>query len=139
MNQPSVIRLNLLRACYALMFVGLGIVILPQALFGAADLPIQTGATNAILAALGLTCGFGIIAPLRMLPLLVFEVAWKLLWCLFVALPLWATGRFDTEAADILFACAFALPFIAIIPWRYTIASLVRPEPWRPGAQVKAQ
>ena len=54
MNQPSVIRLNLLRACYALMFVGLGITVWPQVLFVAADLPLLTGTTNALLVSLGL-------------------------------------------------------------------------------------
>lgn len=139
MNQPSVIRLNLLRACYALMFVGLGITIWPQVLVGAADQPLMTGAVNALLAALGLTCGLGLIAPLRMLPLLVFEIAWKLIWCASVALPLWLSGRWTAEAGDILFAVAFAVPFIVIIPWRAFIAGLSRAEPWRRSQAVPAE
>lgn len=139
MNQPSVIRLNLLRACYALMFVGLGITVWPQVLFGAADLPLMAGATNALLAALGLTCGLGLIAPLRMLPLLLFEVAWKLIWTVSVALPLWLSGRFTAEAGDILFAVAFVVPFLFIIPWRYACSSFTRPEPWRHATAVAAE
>jgi hypothetical protein len=132
MKQPSVLRLNLLRACYALMFFGLGLTVWPQ-VFGAAQQPIMTGAVNALLAALGLACGLGLVAPLRMLPLLIFEVAWKLIWSLSVALPLWLSGQFTAEAGDILFAVAFAVPFIFIIPWTYTLASLTRIEPWRRG------
>ena len=139
MNQPSVIRLNLLRACYALMFVGLGVTVWPQVLIGGADQPLMVGAVNALLAALGLTCGLGLIAPLRMLPLLVFEVAWKLIWSLSVALPLWLSGRWTAEAGDILFAVAFAVPFIFIIPWGYTMASLTRAEPWRHGQTAPAE
>jgi hypothetical protein len=139
MNQPSVLRLNLLRACYALMIVGLGIVIWPQVLMGAADQPLMTGAVNALLAALGLTCGLGLIAPLRMLPLLLFEVAWKLIWTVSVALPLWLSGRFTAEAGDILFAVAFVVPFLFIIPWRYALSSFTRPEPWRHSQTAPAE
>lgn len=139
MNQPSVIRLNLLRACYALMFVGLGITIWPQVVTGAADLPLMTGAVNALLAALGLTCGLGLIAPLRMLPLLVFEVAWKLIWSVSVALPRWLSGRWSTEVGDMVFAVAFAVPFIVIIPWRSFLAGLTPAEPWRRNRTAPAE
>lgn len=127
MNQPSTIRRNLLRACYLLMFVGLALVVWPRILVGAADLPLMTGATNALLGALGLLCGLGLLAPLRMLPLLVFEVVWKAIWCLSVALPLWQRGLLTAEAADILFACAWAVPFLFIIPWRYAALAVLRP------------
>lgn len=139
MNQPSVIRLNLLRACYALMFVGLGITIWPQVLVGAAGQPLMTGAVNALLAALGLTCGLGLIAPLRMLPLMLFEVAWKLIWSVSVALPLWLSGNFTAAAGDILFAVAFAVPFVFIIPWRYAFTRFTQLEPWRSGSALPAE
>jgi hypothetical protein len=139
MNQPSVIRLNLLRACYALMFVGLGITVWPQVLIGAADQPLMTGATNALLAGLGLACGLGLIAQLRMLPLLLFEVAWKLIWTVSVAVPLLLSGRFTAEAGDILFAVAFVVPFLFIIPWRYALSSFTRLEPWRQAAALATE
>lgn len=128
MNELSTLRLNLLRACYLLMFVGLALVVWPQILFGAAELPLMTGAAHALLGALGLLCGLGIIAPVRMLPLLVFEVVWKAIWCVSVALPLWLQGRFTTEAGDILFACLWAVPFLFVIPWRYVARSVYWPD-----------
>ncbi|MCP8883666.1 hypothetical protein NIM87_09170 [Devosia sp. XJ19-1] len=139
MTQPSVIRLNLLRTCYALMFVGLGITVWPQVLVGAADQPLMTGAVNALLAGLGLTCGLGLMTPLRMLPLLIFEVVWKLIWSVSVALPLWQSGRFTPAAGDILFAVAFAVPFVLIIPWGYAMRSCTRVEPWRSGQTIAAE
>ncbi len=68
MNEPSTLRLNLLRACYLLMFVGLALVVWPQILFGAAELPLMTGAANALLGALGLLCGLGIRARPHVTP-----------------------------------------------------------------------
>jgi hypothetical protein len=110
------------------MLVGLALVMWPKILFGATELPLMTGAANALLGALGLLCGLGIVAPVRMLPLLVFEVVWKVIWSLSVALPLWLQGRFTAQAGDILFACLWAVPFLFIIPWRYVALSVWHPK-----------
>lgn len=132
MNNVSPLRLNLLRACYLLMVVGLGLTIWPAILNGASALPLMTGAVNALLGGMGLVCVLGLFSPLRWLPILVFEVVWKLIWTLSVALPLWQAGRWTPEAGEILFACAWAVPFLFIIPWRYVWTNLVRTtEAWR--------
>jgi hypothetical protein len=100
--------------------------------FGAASLPLINGVVNSLLGALRLLAILGLFAPLRMLPLLLFEVAWKLIWTVSVALPLWLGHAFTAEAGSVLFACAFAVPFLFIIPWRYVFDHYVRsPEPWR--------
>ena len=128
----SPLRLNLLRACYLLMVVGLGITIWPGIIFGAAAQPLTTGFLNAMLGGLSLLCVLGLFSPMRLLPLLVFEVTFKLIWSLSVALPLRLTGQFTPAAGDMLFACAFAIPFVFIIPWNYVWTNMVRAaEPWR--------
>jgi hypothetical protein len=119
MPDVSPLRLNLLRACYALLVLGLGITIWPAIVVGAADLPLMTGAVNALLGALGVLSIVGLFSPLRMLPLLVFEVTWKVIWVFSVALPLWLSGRWSPEAGAILFAVAWVVPFVFIIPWRH--------------------
>lgn len=126
------LRLNLLRACYLLMVVGLGLTIWPDILNGAAARPLMTGTTNALLGGMQLLCILGLFSPLRLLPILLFEVTWKLIWTLSVALPLWQSGGLAQETGEILFACAWALPFVIIIPWHYVWANLIRTaEPWR--------
>ena len=137
MNEVSVIRLNLLRACYLLLVVGTALVFMPQ-LPGAAALPLMDGAVYAMLSALGLLSIIGLFTPLRMLPLLLFEIGWKLLWTAFVALPRWQAGTVDEETIATLFAVAWVVPFVFIIPWRYLIASYLRPEPWRPSPAATA-
>lgn len=42
----------------------------------------------------------GVRHPVRMLPLLLFELAWKLLWALAVWLPLWLAHGVDAQTAD---------------------------------------
>lgn len=132
MPEVSPLRLNLLRACYLLMVVGLGITIWPGIIVGAAELPLTTGFLNAMLGGLCLVSILGLLSPLRLLPILIFEVTFKLIWSLSVALPLWLTGQFTPAAGDMLFACAFAIPFVFIIPWGYVWSNIVRTaEAWR--------
>jgi len=97
------------------------------------DKPLLDGVVVAMLSALGLLSALGVYAPFKMIPLLVFEVVWKVLWALSVALPHWLRGSTDEATVETLLACAFAIPFFFIIPWRYTFRSLISSAaPWRP-------
>jgi hypothetical protein len=130
----SDLQLWLLRACYLLLVVGLAIKFWPSLLGEIATMSRMDGAVRALLSALGLLSIAGLFAPLRMLPLLVFEVAWKTIWVLTVALPNWHNGTLDGELADMLFNCAWATPILLIVPWRYAMRSLVSPTRHATGA-----
>jgi hypothetical protein len=55
-----------------------------------------------------------------MLPLLIYEVTWKTIWLIAVALPVWVNhGAIDDALAATIQACLFVMPFYLIIPWRY--------------------
>jgi hypothetical protein len=55
-----------------------------------------------------------------MLPLLVFEFAWKLLWVLAVWLPLWLGHRMDADTADNAFSIFFGVILVPLVlPWAY--------------------
>jgi hypothetical protein len=68
-----------------------------------------------------------------MLPILLFEVGWKLTWLGVVAVPLWLdgdlTGATREQAATVLLVAIV----IAVIPWRHALRQyvLVRGERWR--------
>lgn len=119
MPAVSTIRLALLRACYLLLVVGLAIKFWPALLGSAATLPRMEGVVTALLSALGLLSIIGLFSPLRMLPLLMFEIVWKAIWVLAVAIPNWQAGTLDEGMRTTLFACAWALPFVFILPWRH--------------------
>lgn len=93
------LRLNLLRACYLLLVLGLSLNFWPLVLSGAAALPLTEGVVNAILSTVGVLAILGLVAPLRMLPLLLFEIAWKLVWTISVALPNALASTLDTAMA----------------------------------------
>ena len=126
-------RLNLLRGGYLLLIVGLGLVIWPSILDPAERWAADRGVIVAMLGALSLLALVGLRHPLRMLPLLFWELTWKALWLLRVALPLWREGALDDAATETVFECLLAVLIAAVIPWDYVVRAYVRGagEPWR--------
>ena len=85
-SELSLYRLHLMRGGYLLVGVGLAVVKWPL-LPGASDLPLFEGVTLCLLTAMSLLAFLGLRYPVKLLPLLLFESAWKLLWLGLVALP----------------------------------------------------
>jgi hypothetical protein len=71
-------------------------------------------------AAYSLMCLIGIIHPLKMLPIVLFEIIYKITWLLVVAWPLWRTGELTGSAVEGM-ANDYTwviLPVLAM-PWKY--------------------
>ena len=135
----STLRLNLLRGGYLLLVLGIGAGMWPVLLRDGPDLELMHGAALSMLCAVGLLALLGLRYPLRMLPLLMFEMAWKTIWTLRIALPLWTTDRLDASFVATLVACAVALVFPFIVPWRYVLDTYVRgpADPWSFSARLR--
>jgi hypothetical protein len=75
----------------------------------------------------------GLRYPVRMLPLLVFESAWKLLWLSVVALPALIAGDMDTTTRDVMNDCLWVVIFLAVVPWRHVWQQFVtaKGDRWR--------
>ena len=119
----STFRLYLLRATYLLVAVGLGVEIWPLILRSAGAPPEHMkGVVRAVLGAVSLLALLGLRYPVRMLPLLFFELTWKAIWVLAIGLPLWRTGQLDPATRETWQACLMGLVIFPIaIPWRYAI------------------
>jgi hypothetical protein len=124
-NELSLTRLYLMRAGYLLMGVGLALVKWPL-LPDAASLTVWEGVTLCLLTAMGLLAFVGLRYPVKLLPLLLFESAWKLLWLALVALPKAITGTVDAATAAIAVNCSLVVIILAVIPWRYAWTQYVR-------------
>lgn len=125
-------RLNVMRAGYALMFVGIAITKWPQ--FVAHEpWELKEGTVLAMLVAMSLLALLGLRYPARMLPLLMFEVTWKLLWLGSVALPLWLDGNLTGATRVQAEAVLWVVFIIAVVPWRHVVNQFVlaRGERWR--------
>ncbi|GAA1755557.1 hypothetical protein [Kocuria aegyptia] len=113
-------RLNIMRLGYAFMGVGLVIVKWPLFAQGVHTLPLMEGVVACLLAAMSLLVFLGLRYPVKMLAILLFEAAWKLIWFAAVGLPLLVSGDVDAAAGELLFSCSFVIVIIAVIPWGYT-------------------
>jgi hypothetical protein len=67
-----------------------------------------------------------------MLPLLLFEMAWKAIWLSAVALPLWLAHRMDAATAETAGECLMVAIFLFTVPWPYVYAAYVKSagDPW---------
>src|SRR4051812_42003586 len=100
MNDVSTLRLYLLRALYLLIFIGQGAIQWPLLIAGASAVPFWRGVGAAMLGAMALVAGLGVRYPLQMLPLLLFEFAWKLIWVLAILLPKWLGHDMDASTTE---------------------------------------
>lgn len=124
--EVSLFRLYLLRAGYLLLVVGLGITVWPS-MIRHAPWTLWHGVGDSVLTAISLLAILGLRYPLKMLPLLFFEMTWKAIWLIAVPLPLWLShSPIDAGTMDTIVACAWAVIFPIIIPWRYVFANFVK-------------
>jgi hypothetical protein len=140
MTEVSTLRLNLLRGLYLLMFVGLGTIMWPR-LISHEPWQQMEGVAYALLGALSLLAGLGLRYPLQMLPILLFELLWKTVWLLLVALPLWTANQMDPDSMSTVFDCLLGIVICPIvIPWRYVWANFVqkRGDRWHGVARNEA-
>lgn len=90
---------------------------------------------NSFWGALALLALLALRYPLQMLPLLFLHLAYKALWLLGVALPMWSAGApFDGVMVAFTWAMAVGVALdLLIIPWGYVVANYVRKPgtPWR--------
>jgi hypothetical protein len=128
----SPLRLNVMRGGYLLMGIGLVLVKWPK-LPDAHTLPLYEGVTLCLLTAMSLLAFLGVRYPVKLLPVLLFETAWKLLWLGLVALPQSHDGGLDQATSEVAVNCSLVVVIIAVIPWRYAWSRFVTApgDPWR--------
>lgn len=133
-------QMHLLRAFYLLIAVGNALTVVPAILFPEGSEANAHTVIQSMLAAFALVALLGLRYPLRMLPLLLFELLWKSIWVFNFALRMWLDGGLDEYASGVLFACMVGLVLTPlVIPWRYVAKHYVEAagDPWRGGPETK--
>jgi hypothetical protein len=132
-NELSTRRLNVMRIGYAFMGVGLAIVKWPILLQNPESLPAFEGVVTCLLTAMSLLAFLGLRYPARMLPILLFEATWKVIWIAAVAVPHLVSGDIDAATSNLLFNCSFVVVILAVIPWGHAWRRYVRTpgDAWR--------
>ncbi|HYE52855.1 MAG TPA: hypothetical protein VEB20_24880 [Azospirillaceae bacterium] len=133
MTEVSIVRLNVLRAAYLLVGLGLAVTIWPRLLSHGPDWPLMNSVVAALLGGVSVLALLGLRYPLQMLPVLLFELVWKSIWLSLVAAPLWLAGQMDERTMGTVTDCLVTVVILPAIPWGYVVATYVKAPgaPWR--------
>ena len=125
-------RLNVMRVGYLVMGAGLAVTKWPE-LLNHEPWELKEGTVLTMLVAMSVLALLGLRYPQRMLPILLFEVGWKLTWLGVVALPLWTDGNLTGATREQAAAVLWVVIVIAVIPWGHVARQFVmaRSERWR--------
>jgi len=137
MSEISTFRLYLLRAGYLVVAVGLTFMILPGIISPPENLPHMNTVVRSLLGAVCLLAFLGICYPLKMLPLLFFELLWKSIWVLAFGLRLWSANGLNQDMSATLYDCIFGIILVLIVtPWDYVFKHYLRApgDQWRKPA-----
>jgi hypothetical protein len=125
------INIYLLRLVYVLMFFVLGKTAWTHILTHPGPWDPDNAIAWCVWAAFATLAGLGIIRPLKMLPILLLEIFYKVLWLLVVAYPLWSKDALEGSPAESTTSAFLwvVLPIVAV-PWGYVFATyLYKPSP----------
>lgn len=113
-------KIYLLRLLYVLMFLFLGkdawtFIFTHKGVWDPAEaMNFTVWASYSVLAF------FGILRPLKMLPIVMLEILYKTIWLILVAYPLWMSNQLAGSPAEgMTFVFALVILPILAMPWKY--------------------
>ena len=120
------INIYLLRVLYFLMFVGVGLPTWSTVINHEVPWDHTKAVAVCVWVAYPTVAVFGIINPLRWLPIVIFMIFYKTLWVFAVAYPPWRAGTLAGSPAEEM-AHVFAWsPVVGIfVPWIYVFKTYV--------------
>lgn len=120
------INIYLLRLVYVLMFFVLGKDTWTQILTHQGPWQPTSAVAWTVWTAFATLAGLGIIRPLKMLPILLLEIFYKVLWLIIVAYPLWSKGTLaGSPAEEITSMFLWVILPIAAVPWGYVFVNYI--------------
>jgi hypothetical protein len=113
-------RLYLLRVAYLMIGAWQGSRTWPAILHHAQPWDFWHGTAMSFFGALTLLSLLGVRYPVRMMPLLMFECSWKLIWVLAAWLPPYLRHTLDPDTADSFTGIALGVLIVPLfLPWGY--------------------
>ena len=113
-------RINAMRFLFLLMAGIMGAMFVwPQLLFESADWDVMRGLAKSMLAALALMSLLGVRYPLQMLPLMLYEIAWKTIWLVLIAGRAWMADKWTPDIEGLFYDCIGIIIAYFIVPWPY--------------------
>jgi hypothetical protein len=113
-------RLYVLRFSYLLLALAQGSRTWPGILHHARPWDFWHGVGASFLGALTLLALLGVRYPVRMMPLLIFEFTWKLIWVLAAYLPPYLARSVDPDLSDNFISIFLGVVIVPLLlPWGY--------------------
>lgn len=125
-EEVSLFRLYLMRIGYLVNFVLVGLGAWPALINNTGPWDPVRGAAFSLYAALSTMSALGIRYPVKMVPLFLFQLFYKVVWLIAVAAPTWPALR----GAAMVMAAGAIMDFI-VIPWPFVFEHYLR---WRGDA-----
>jgi hypothetical protein len=125
-RHEGVMRINiyLLRLLYALMFFMLGQTTWTEILTHQGQWEPNKAVAWTVWTAFATLAGLGLLRPVKMLPIILLEILYKVMWLAIVAYPLWSRGELaGSPAESTTYAFLGVLLAIIAVPWGYIAKS----------------
>jgi len=120
------INIGLLRLLYALMFFVLGQTTWTKVLTHQGSWVPDEAINWCVWTAFAMLAGLGLIRPLQMLPIILLEIFYKVMWLILVAYPLWSKDALVGSTAEgTTDAFLWVLLPIVAVPWVYAFRTYV--------------
>jgi hypothetical protein len=120
------IHIYLLRLVFILMFFLLGNDTWTHVLTHHGQWEPVNAVAWCVWTAFATLAGLGIVRPLKMLPILLLEIFYKVMWLIIVAYPLWFNGTLvGSPAEGITSAFLWVILPIVAVPWGYVFVNYI--------------
>src|ERR1039458_9265004 len=120
------INIYLLRLVFTLMFFVLGRETWTHVLTHQGEWNPTEAIAWCVWTAFATLAGLGIVRPLKMLPILLLEIFYKVLWLILVAYPLWSKGTLAGSPAEgVTSAFLWVILPIVAVPWGYAFQTYI--------------
>lgn len=123
----SKFRMYLLRLFYALAILLLGIQVWTEIFTHKGAWQPLPAVAFSFWAAFSALAILGLIHPLKLIPLLLVQFSYKLIWLIIVAYPLWSANQLpDPSAQGLIKANSIGIILdLLIIPWPYVLKNYI--------------
>lgn len=120
------IQIYLLRTLFLLMFLFVGFDSWSAILRHQGPWDPMKAAALCMFASYSTLSILGVFRPLKMLPIILFMIGYKLLWLSVVAVPLWSANQLaGSPAAEMARIFRWAMVVVLFVPWRYVFEHYV--------------
>jgi hypothetical protein len=126
-TRVSKFRFNLLKIFYLLIAAFLGIEVWTEIFTHTSLWQSLPGVAYSFWGAFTLLAILGLYNPLKMVPLLLIQFLYKIIWLIMVAYPLWSTNQLigsSTEGMAALFVKSVVVDLL-VIPWPYVFKTFI--------------